>query len=224
MSNLTVAYIITALTFVICAYLLGSISFAVIFTKLFSHKDVRDFGSGNAGMTNVMRVAGALPGILTFVFDFLKGFVSAIIGGIVFTYLFETSGLSVFAPIYGKVLGAFFCMLGHVFPIFFKFKGGKGVATGVGSFFAVCPVAAACGLGLFAILFIITRIISLSSLAGTAAVVLVFVFFYLDTAFPVLPQIVLSMLIAFIIFAKHKENIIRLIHGEEKKLKVKKEK
>ena len=211
-----------AVAVIIGSFLIGSVSFAIIFTKLFSNKDVRDFGSGNAGMTNVMRVSGPLPGILTFVFDFLKGFVAAYIGGIAFERIFEETENIIFSPIYGKLICALFCMIGHVLPIFFSFRGGKGVATGVGAFFAVCPVAAASGLGIFAVLFIITRIISLSSLAGTAAVVLVFDFFYLDSTAPILPQIIIGMLIAFIIFAKHKENIFRLIHGEEKKLKVKK--
>ena len=214
-------HLLIALLSCLVAYLLGSISFAVVFSRLFSHKDVRDFGSGNAGMTNVMRVSGALPGILTFVFDFLKGFASAYLGGVVFSYLFEATSNPVFHSVYGQLVCAFFCMLGHVFPVFFKFRGGKGVATGVGAFFAICPIAAATGFGVFAVLFLITGIISLSSLMGTASVVVVFLIL-MNTSINVIPQIVLSASIALIIFIKHKENIIRLIHGEEKKLKVKK--
>ncbi len=214
-------HLLIALLSCLVSYLLGSISFAVVFSRLFSHKDVRDFGSGNAGMTNVMRVSGKLPGILTFIFDFLKGFFSAYIGGVVFSYLLEATSNPVFHSVYGKLICALFCMFGHVFPVFFKFRGGKGVATGVGAFFAICPIAAATGLGVFAVLFLITGIISLSSLMGTASVVVVFLIL-MDTSVNVIPQIVLSISIALIIFIKHKENIIRLIHGEEKKLKVKK--
>ncbi len=212
--------ILGALTMV-CAYLLGSISFAVIFTRLFTKKDVRDYGSGNAGMTNVMRVSGVLPGILTFVFDFLKGFAAAYFGGYFFSLLYAQTGNIIFAPIFGRLLGTMFCMIGHAFPIFFKFKGGKGVATGVGAYFAVAPISSVLGLVAFGVTFGITGIISLGSLIGTATVVITAFLFFADKAVPLIPQIIIGLVSASIIFFRHKENIVRLIHGEEKKLKVK---
>ena len=101
---------------VIAAYLLGSINFAVIFANAFLKKDVRKLGSGNAGTTNVMRTAGLLPGILTFVCDALKGFVACYIGKTVFFYVMNNSGTYAH-PLYGAYLCGVICMLGHVFPI-----------------------------------------------------------------------------------------------------------
>ncbi len=204
------------------AYLIGSISFAVIFSKLFTKKDVRDFGSGNAGMTNVMRVSGVLPGVLTFVFDLLKGFAAACFGGYFFSLIYAETGNIIFSDIYGRLLGTMFCMLGHVFPIFFGFKGGKGVATGVGAYFAVAPISSVLGLAAFGVTFGITGIISIGSLIGTATVVITAFAFFADKAVPLIPQAIIGLISASLIFFRHKENIIRLIHGEEKKLKVKK--
>lgn len=210
-----------AVTAILCDYIVGSISFAIIFTWLFSKKDVRDFGSGNAGMTNVLRVSGALPGVLTFVFDFLKGYAAAYFTGIVFSYVYSATGDETFSVVYGRLLGGFICMIGHILPVFFKFRGGKGVATGVGAFFAICPAAAAIGLGVFAVCMLISRIISLSSLAATAGVVVSFIIIGIDTSAPIIPQIIMSIVLGTLIFIKHKDNIVRLLHGQEKKLSIK---
>lgn len=214
--------IITAIVLIVASYLLGSISFAVIMSKLFVKKDVRDFGSGSAGMTNVMRTAGKLPGILTFILDFAKGFGASLAGKLIFAELYKATSNDWFAPIFGALCCSLACLLGHVFPVFFQFKGGKGVATGVGAYFAISPLAALLGLVSFAIIFAITRIVSVGSLVGTAVVVLCAITFKLDFDFAVVPQILLGLAMGGTIFAKHKANIVRLIHGEEKKLTVKK--
>lgn len=218
--------ILSVLGLIIGAYLVGSISFAVLLSKIFSGKDVRDYGSGNAGMTNVMRAIGVLPGILTFVLDFAKGFVAAGAGKIIFENIISENQNSIFfTPLNGALIGAFFCMIGHVLPIFFKFKGGKAVATGCGAFLAICPITTLVGLGTFVIVFLITRIISISSLLGTLAVVTTSVFVSdLGPNGFVAFQVIMHIAAAAIIFIKHKDNILRLIHGEEKKLKVKKDK
>ena len=109
-----------AVAVVIAAYFIGSVNFAVIFAKAFLKKDVRKLGSGNAGATNVMRTAGFLPGILTFICDALKGFVASYLGKLVFG-LVMSSGTNWLHPIYGAYLCGVACMLGHVFPIYFQF-------------------------------------------------------------------------------------------------------
>ncbi|MBQ2286826.1 MAG: glycerol-3-phosphate 1-O-acyltransferase PlsY [Acutalibacteraceae bacterium] len=203
---------------VIAAYLLGSINFAVIFANAFLKKDVRKLGSGNAGTTNVMRTAGLLPGILTFVCDALKGFVACYIGKTVFFYVMNNSGAYAH-PLYGAYLCGVICMLGHVFPAFFQFKGGKGVAVSVGIYAVCCPKAIIIGLTVFALCVLITRIVSLSSLIATVTVISLSIVFYNYTEFKLLSAI-LSISMGLIIFLKHKDNIKRLIKGEEKKIKI----
>lgn len=203
---------------VIAAYLLGSINFAVIFANAFLKKDVRKLGSGNAGTTNVMRTAGLLPGILTFVCDALKGFVACYIGKTVFFYVMNNSGTYAH-PLYGAYLCGVICMLGHVFPAFFQFKGGKGVAVSVGIYAVCCPKAIIIGLTVFALCVLITRIVSLSSLIATVTVISLSIVFYDYTEFKLLSAI-LSISMGLIIFLKHKDNIKRLIKGEEKIIKI----
>lgn len=214
--------VILAVAVLIAAYLLGSISFAVLFARLFSHKDVRDYGSGNAGMTNVMRVAGFWPGFLTFVCDFAKGFLSAYGCGLVFSRLYELTGQTLFFSAYGKLAGALCCMFGHVFPLFFRFRGGKGVATGIGAFFCVCPTAAVIGIAVFAVTFLLSGIISLGSLIATVATVIAADVMAYGGRGAFLPQWIMSFLIGAFIFFRHRENIRRLIKGEEKKLRIRK--
>jgi glycerol-3-phosphate acyltransferase PlsY len=108
-------------------------------------------------------------------------------------------------------------MLGHVFPIFFQFKGGKGVATSVGIFAVCCPIAIIIGLCVFAVSTLLSRIVSLSSLIATVTVVVMSVIFY-DRSGSLAVQIILSVAMGLIVFLKHKENIIRLINGEENKI------
>ena len=204
---------------VVIAYLLGSINFAVIFANAFLKKDVRELGSGNAGTTNVMRTAGFLPGALTFICDALKGFAACFIGKMLFIHAFPDT-----VPwIYVAYMCGLACMLGHVFPIFFRFKGGKGVATSVGIFSVCCPIAIILGLTVFALMTLFTRIVSLSSLVATVTVISLSIVFYNSDANIVLPA-VLSISMGVIVFLKHKDNIKRLVKGEEKKISVRRKK
>lgn len=201
---------------VLQAYLFGSINFAVIISKLFAKKDVRDFGSGNAGMTNVLRVFGVLPGILTFLLDILKAAAACYIGqNVIFSYLAENFGGRWYVPVYGAFLCGVFCMLGHVFPLFFQFKGGKAVAVSVGIFAIADWRAILIVLAVFAIVLLISRIISISSLTATAC---------MPVCIALLPHktgelwvlMLLTLIMALIIYLKHSENIKRLLRGEEK--------
>ena len=207
----------------IVSYLLGSISFAVVITKRFIKRDVRDMGSGNAGMTNVMRSAGFLPGALTFVLDALKAAVSCLIGKyLIFGILAEMAGVENMPAIYGALFCGAFCQLGHIFPLFFQFRGGKAVACTAG-IFAVCNwKVLVISLAAFLLVFAITRIISASSIA---AMITGPIAEYFTTS----PQhrliaLLLTVVIAGIVVIKHKENIVRLLKGEEKKLVIKRSK
>ena len=204
---------------VVIAYFLGSINFAVIFANAFLKKDVRELGSGNAGTTNVMRTAGFLPGALTFVCDALKGFAACFIGKMLFIHAYPDT----IPWIYVAYMCGVACMLGHVFPIFFGFKGGKGVATSVGIFAVCCPIAIIIGLTVFALMTLITKIVSLSSLVATVTVISLSIVFYNSDANIALPA-VLSISMGAIVFLKHKDNIKRLIKGEEKKITVRRKK
>lgn len=184
-------------------------------SKLFIKKDVREFGSGNAGATNVLRTAGVLPGLLTFLFDALKGYAACFIGKSLVLSMGGFVGDAM--GIYCAFACGLACMLGHVFPIFFHFKGGKGVATAVGIFAICCPLAIAIGLLVFIALAVITRIVSISSLCATVTVVVCSMIFYNRDA-SIIPQIILSVSMGTLVFLKHSENIKRLLKGEEKKL------
>ncbi len=209
---------VTVIVTVIAAYLIGSINFAVIFAKAFMKKDVRELGSGNAGTTNVMRNAGFLPGALTFVFDALKGFVASYMGKIVFDYIYTQTNSEWSNAIIGAFLCGFACMVGHVYPFFFGFRGGKGVATSVGIFAVCCPLAIIIGLAVFAVLLFTSKYVSLSSILAAVTVVVLTIIFC-DKTVLIFPQIALSLGMGAIVIGKHTENIKRLIAGTESKVK-----
>ena len=188
------------LPIILFAYLIGSIPIGVLLARL-KGKDPRKIGSGNIGATNVMRTAGKTLGIVTLFGDILKGLIPTLIA----VYLEEPKlfialvGLSVF--------------LGHLFPVFLKFKGGKGVATGVGVYLAISPPAILISFVIFVIVFMIWKYVSLGSLMGTGIIP---VSLYLLKAPP--EYIILSLLIALCVFMKHNDNIKRLLAGTENKV------
>ena len=219
-------FVIAVLT-VIAAYLIGSINFAVIFTKKFDNTDIREHGSGNAGATNVMRVSGKRAGLLTFLFDALKGAVACLLGMFIFKYLLYTPEMPYLHQVYGRFACALACMVGQCWPIFFQFRGGKAAATSVGIFAVCCPPAIALGLVGFIICMLTARMVSLGSLVATVIVVVVtcisaFAGFLGD----INPYVVSIIMICcgFIVFYRHKSNIERLVHGTESRFSVKEEK
>ena len=211
--------IVLAVLAPIVAYLIGSISFAVIFTKVFSKTDVREHGSGNAGTTNVLRVAGKKAGILTFLCDVLKGTAAALLGLFVYKAVFDGDAT---ATMYGSYICAICCMVGHAFPVWFGFKGGKCAATSVGIFAVCCPLGIIAGLVGYAVNMVVTRIVSLSTLIATVLVVGFSIGLNgFNGGSPDFVIIGLSLVGGIIVFWRHKDNIKRLIKGEEKKLKIK---
>lgn len=183
-------------------YLLGSLNFAIIFSRLFFHDDIRKYGSGNAGMTNMLRTYGKLPALATLLCDMLKGAVAVIIGRLLFGD-------------WGSAIAGLFVVLGHMFPCFYKFKGGKGVATTAMVVLATNPLVFAILMLLFLIIVIGTKFVSLGS------VMCVMIYPYLLSRFEVGPNVLSGIIIAALVIFMHRSNIKRLMAGTESKISLK---
>ena len=181
-------------------YLMGSIPFGLILTKIFLKKDIRKIGSGNIGATNVLRSGNKKIGYLTLVLDILKAIVPVLYIKYYFPELIFISSLSVF--------------LGHVFPIWLKFKGGKGVATYVGILFSINYILGITFIFTWLIIFFISRYSSLGSILSTM-VIPIFVFFN-----PNYENEYFYIILFVLIFFTHRENVKRLINKEESKTKI----
>ena len=199
---------------VLAAYLLGSIPSSVWIGKIFYGIDVREHGSGNAGTTNTIRILGYKAGIPVFIIDALKGWFAVFLTKIVFGY-FPTIDM----PEYMSFVAAVAVVLGHIFPIFAGFRGGKGVATLLGVGFGLIPIPALIALGIFMVVLFSFGYVSLASI--TAAVTLPFV-----TYFFVMPEHILLLLltvaVAIFVPITHRQNIKRLLSGTENKFLKKK--
>jgi acyl phosphate:glycerol-3-phosphate acyltransferase len=194
----------------LAGYLLGSISTAVWAGKLFHGIDVREHGSGNAGATNVIRVLGWSTGIPVMLIDVGKGWLAASLP--LFFHLADKGSNTLISL---QILTGAAAIIGHLFPLFTGFKGGKGVGTTVGILLALHPLLTLSCLVVFLAMFIITGIVSLSSMSfGIAFPLLLFTLFHT----PSIVFKVFSVLIAIALIITHRANIGRLIMGEEKKL------
>jgi glycerol-3-phosphate acyltransferase PlsY len=199
----------------IAAYLLGSIPFGYLLLRVFRGTDVRSTGSGNIGATNVARSAPGL-GALTLILDAAKGF-GAVLGAMA---LASSGLLGSAAPAMAAATAAVFAILGHVFPVWLKFKGGKGVATGVGSFLALAPKAVLVVLVIFAAVVMTFRYISLGSIVAAAAFPLVAWLLHGDqTSTPAVMAAIVGA--AALIILKHHQNIRRLLAGTEHRFSLK---
>lgn len=189
------------------AYLLGAIPFGLLLGKL-KGIDVRTVGSKNIGATNVLRTVGKPWGITTFVLDALKGFLPA--------YVFPILGSRFGAPFQSleiaAIVGGASAILGHNFPVYLGFKGGKGVATSAGALLGIAPLAVAVGLAVWAFFFFTLRYVSLASIAAAVAVPMVGWVVYRGAG-PAVP-VTLTILAALIIL-RHRANIQRLLNGTE---------
>ncbi len=189
---------------IFAAYLIGAIPTGVILTRLVSGEDIRSAGSGNIGATNVYRVAGRKLGIITLVGDCLKGVIPLLIAQQGF-HLTE-SGIALVA------LAAF---IGHCYPVYLGFKGGKGVATALGIFLVLSPLSVLCVLAVFILILWKWRYISLASISAAAAIPLLVLLF--ENSFALF---IATLVIAVIVIWKHRANIERLRGGTENKFKV----
>ena len=213
----------------VIAYLIGSINTSIITTRIVAHKDIRTMGSGNAGFTNVLRTVGKGPAIVTFIGDFLKGVVSILIAyliligfndekmNLVRQYAFYISGLA--------------CVLGHMYPIFSGFKGGKGVVTTASVMLMTDWRTLVTALVVFAIMFATTKVISKCALVNASVYpITTFCFRYFLDYMPnpsnslvfLFFATFINLIIAIMVIYRHKDNIKRIINGTEKKITAKK--
>lgn len=229
-----VQFILAGIISVAVGYLLGSVSFSIIITKLFTKSDIRDYGSGNAGATNVMRSVGVLPSLLTFIFDFLKCVISVLIGYYICIKLCDANGVSASMAQIGKYAAGIGCMMGHIFPLYFGFKGGKGVVTTAALICLIDWRVFIPAIATFIIVFAIKKIISLSSIIGVSlypvyTFIILFLFDYtgsplVSTGTVTIQYVILSTIAAAVIggivVIVHRPNIERLRKGEEKPLTI----
>lgn len=192
------------------AYFLGSIPTAVWIGKAKYGVDVRELGSKNAGATNTFRVLGKKAGKVVLMIDVLKGMLAVMLPFFILPYHFEAPELT-----HVQLVATFLAVLGHVFPIFAGFRGGKGVATSLGVIIGLQPIAALICLGVFLVVFMVSNYVSLGSISASVcfALLLWFGFEIKTIALPIFG----TLLAAIVIFA-HRKNIIRLLHGEENKM------
>jgi len=191
---------------VIGAYVLGSIPFGLTLARLFGGTDVRKEGSGNIGATNVARVVGPLAGILTLLLDAGKGAAA----------VYAAERLTNSSAIW-MVAAGFAALIGHCFPVWLDFKGGKGVATGAGVFSVLCPPAALGALILFILVVWFWRYVSLGSISAAAAMPLLIYLFWAPRHAPPLSVTIGTFAVAILIVYKHDGNIQRLVEGVEPK-------
>jgi acyl phosphate:glycerol-3-phosphate acyltransferase len=197
---------------VFASYILGSIPTAYIFGKLLKKVDIRDFGSGNVGATNALRVLGTKMGVVTMLLDIFKGVLAVML----------CKWLIPGATDLMLILCGLSAIIGHIFTIFLKFKGGKGVATSAGVFAAICPIPFAITILVFIIIVWISKYVSLGSIIGALVLFTSELIINLNNSFAEKEKLIFVFVIALFIIIKHKANIKRLIAGNENKISFKK--
>lgn len=200
------------LLLIVFAYFIGSVPTALIISKIFFHIDIRDYGSGNMGATNTFRVLGSKYGSIVMVFDILKGVASVGLYNFLPHYLhndWDRTNLMV-----GLGLAA---VLGHIFPIFAQFRGGKGVATLFGMILTVQPVIAISCVGVFLLVLYLTRYVSLSSILAGLALPVCVLWIWNDD---VILYRIFAVLVAALIVLTHQKNIIKILRGSESRVPI----
>ena len=208
---------------IIFSYLLGSLNSAIIVCRLWKKKDIRDYGSNNAGLTNVLRVFGKGPAAVTLLCDLAKGVIAVTVCRLVVTNAFDVVFFNDDKFI-GYIAG-FFVMLGHIFPVFYKFLGGKGVLIAATTLIAIDPLTCLFSVTVFAIVLAATKYVSVGSICAAVAYP---VFTFINQNFlysnheGVLPNTLAAVLIGALIIYMHRPNIKRLLNGTENKFGQKK--
>lgn len=197
------------------AYLLGSIPTAVWYSKRFFHHDIRDFGSGNAGATNTFRVLGTRSGIIVLIGDVLKGF-AAVKLAYLSHYAVDSEAFVNFQVFLGII-----AVLGHIFPVFAQFKGGKGIATLFGMILAIQYQVAFSLVAVFVLMLFLTKYVSLSSISASVAFPILILFIFKE---PEVAYRVFAIGTAILVILTHHKNIERLLGGNESKVKINKKK
>ena len=199
--------LVNNLLLIILFYLIGSLPFALILTKLSGFGDIRNIGSGNVGATNVLRTGNKLLAIIVLSLDILKGLIPYLI---IHIYFNELSLLN-------KIFLCHFAVIGHIYPIWLKFKGGKGVATYIGFLFGLNPYIAISFLLIWLVVAYISKYSSLGSLVGIFVAPAYFILINFNLIISIF-----FIYLSFVIVIKHKENIKRLINKTESKIKLSK--
>ncbi|MEO7970151.1 MAG: glycerol-3-phosphate 1-O-acyltransferase PlsY [bacterium] len=198
---------------ILLAYLLGSIPFGYLIVRVTKRADIRETGSGGTGATNVSRRAGKAAGVLTLLLDALKGVAAIGVARILF-------GLSPFGENadWWVALAGLAGVVGHIFPLWLKFRGGKGVATGVGVFLVLAPLAVAIAGVIFLVIVLLTRYVSLGSIVAAAAIpLLILIQNYITPRDGFAPLITAAVAGAALIIFAHRQNIARLVQRTETK-------
>ena len=193
----------------VIAYLLGSLNSAIIVSKYKYKQDIRSFGSGNAGLTNMHRVYGKDGAILTLVGDIVKQLLAVLVG-------------SILVGRYGAYLAGLFCMLGHIFPIYYRFKGGKGVLTAATMILLIDPMIFSILFIVFAITLLITRYVSLSSII--AAITYPAAVYVANGNKPQFFELLFALFAGALVIFMHRSNLKRLFRNEESKFSFKRKK
>tara|TARA_B100000530_G_scaffold202259_1_gene129071 strand:+ start:205 stop:855 length:651 start_codon:yes stop_codon:yes gene_type:complete len=203
------------ISFYILVFLLGGIPFGLLISRYWLKIDIRQQGSGNIGMTNVMRVGGKLPGLLTFLLDFGKGSLSIILAKIfVIPMINEIETQKIFLSLAGVIV-----VCGHVFSVFLRFKGGKGISTLFGVLAVLNLNIGICAAGIWLAIFLWKRISSLSGITMLTLLPLLFLIMpWIKNESPVWSVFFLFLLLSFLLVYKHLENIKRLLRGQEGQL------
>src|SRR5271163_1912325 len=199
----------TCLIVAAAAYLLGSIPFGFLLVLAFRKEDIRTKGSGNIGATNVVRSGAKGLGVLTFLFDAVKGYGAVVAAG----WILAWSGSSTLNLQDAQAIAAVSAILGHMHPVWLRFKGGKGVATAFGVFLALSPVAALIGLAVFLVVFLIWRYVSLASIVSAVVFPTAALLLARDQLTPLLTAV--TVFVPLLVIVKHHQNISRLLKGTE---------
>jgi glycerol-3-phosphate acyltransferase PlsY len=202
---------------VVLGYLLGSIPIGYLLTKRHAKVDVTQYGSGKTGTTNVLRTAGRKSAALVAALDLLKGVVAVILAGLIVGRGFLVIGDFGFGTLVAQVLAALAAVIGHNWSVFLKFHGGRGVATFLGGLIALCPIAAIVGGEIIIISAGLTQYVSLGSIAGVVGAYAILVPLTIMNGFPV-EYLLYALIGAVIIIVMHRDNIMRLVRGKERRL------
>lgn len=202
---------------IIIGYLLGSIPFGVLLARRYAKLDVRKYGSGKIGATNVLRTVGRKPAAMVAILDIIKGMLAVVFARLIFGEYLVVINSSVWWQISAPVAAALAAIAGHNWSVFLKFQGGRGVSTYFGGLVALCPPAAIFGGEVVVISAGLTRYVSLGSIAGVVGSYTVLLPLTVMDGFPI-DYLFYALAGAIIIFVMHRDNIVRLVMGKERKL------